>query len=169
MGPPETLQPEIDAQTGVSIRPARVEDGEVLAQLSGQLGYPSSRAEVERRLVPLVGQPAHALLIAEAEPEGGGTAGTRPQVVGWIHGFIKHTIEADPMVELGGLVVDEAWRGRGVGRLLIEAVERWARSVECATVTVRCNAIREQAHVFYQNLDYSVVKTQRVFRKSLAS
>ncbi len=165
MQPQQAVQPGIDSEISVSIRPARIEDAEALAALSGQLGYPSSRAAVERRLVPLLSQSAHVILLAEAN---GASPGTQPHVVGWIHGFVKHTIEADPMVELGGLVVDEAWRGHGVGRLLIEAVERWTRSVGCSAVTVRCNAMRERAHAFYQNLGYGAVKTQRVFRKSIA-
>ena len=161
---PQEAQAETGSQTSFTIRPARIEDAEALAGLSGQLGYPSSPDEVKRRLVPLLGQAGHVILIAEANGRE-----THPHCLGWIHGFIKHTIEADPAVELGGLVVDEAWRGQGVGRLLIEAVERWARSVECGTVTVRCNAIRERAHAFYQNLRYSMVKTQRVFRKNIVS
>jgi len=160
----QAVQAEADLRTRFSIRPARIEDAEALADLSGQLGYPSSPDEVKRRLVPLLGQAEHAIFVAEAnelEP--------RQQCVGWIHGFVKHTLEADPAAELAGLVVDEAWRGRGVGRSLIDAVERWARSVECGTLTIRCNAIRERAHVFYQNLGYSVVKTQRIFRKNISS
>ena len=161
---PQEAQAETGLQTSFTIRPARIEDAEALADLSSQLGYPSSPDDVRRRLVPLLGQAGHLIFVAEAKG-----LGTHPHCLGWIHGFVKHTIEADSAVELGGLVVDEAWRGQGVGRLLIDAVERWARSVECGTVTVRCNAIRERAHVFYQNLGYSVVKTQRVFRKNIAS
>jgi len=160
----QAAQAEADSQTRFSIRPARIEDAEALADLSGQLGYPSSADGVKRRLVPLLGQAGHLILIAEANG-----LETRPHCLGWIHGFVKHTLEADPAVELAGLVVDEAWRGRGVGRLLLDAVERWTRSLECNTVTVRCNAIRERAHVFYQNLGYSVVKTQRIFRKNIAA
>lgn len=155
---------EIDLRTSVTIRPAGIDDAEALARLSGQLGYPASAGEVSRRLVPLLGQAGHVIFVAEANG-----LEAHPKCLGWIHGFVKHTLEADPAVELGGLVVNEAWRGQGVGRLLIDAVERWARSVECGTVTVRCNAVREQAHVFYQKLGYSVAKTQRVFRKNIAS
>jgi GNAT superfamily N-acetyltransferase len=155
---------EIDLRTRIAIRPASIDDAEALANLSGQLGYPSSPLDLKRRLAPMLGQAGHAIFVAEAkEPE------PRQHCVGWIHGFIKHTLEADPAVELGGLVVDEAWRGQGVGRLLIDAVERWARSVECGTLTVRCNVVRERAHVFYRKLGYSAAKTQRVFRKNIAS
>jgi GNAT superfamily N-acetyltransferase len=164
MPSPQAAQAEADSPATFSIRPARIEDAEALADLSAQLGYPSSTGEVRRRLVPLLGQAGHVILVAEADgPE------SHRHCLGWIHGFVKHTIEADPAVELGGLVVDEAWRGRGVGRSLIDAVELWARGVECGTLTIRCNAIRERAHVFYQKLGYSVVKTQRIFRKNVES
>ena len=168
MGPQAAPQQGSAPQRRLAVRPASVEDAEALARLSLQLGYPSSREEVERRLGPLLGQPGHAVLIAEAEREGDRAPGEGTQVVGWIHGFVERTVESDPTVEIGGLVVDEAWRGRGVGRLLMAYVERWARSVACNTVTVRSNVTRERSHAFYQTLGYAAVKSQQVFRKTVA-
>ncbi|HEV2425837.1 MAG TPA: GNAT family N-acetyltransferase [Terriglobia bacterium] len=152
----------------VTVRPAAIRDAEALARLSVQLGYPSSRERVERRLASLLGQPGHVVLVAEAESEGGGMPQTSQQVVAWIHGFVQPLVESDPTAQIGGLVVDEEWRGRGAGRLLVEHLERWARSASCATVTVRSNVVREEAHQFYQKMGYRVVKTQRVFSKKVA-
>jgi GNAT superfamily N-acetyltransferase len=163
MKPRETVR--AGAESGrPKVRPARIDDADALAQLATQLGYPSSREQVERRLGALLGEPGHVVLLAEAEP-----AGARvPQIAGWIHAYVKGTIESDPAVELGGLVVDEAWRGRGVGRLLMGYAERWARRIGCAAVTARSNVMRESAHAFYRKLGYNVVKSQHVFRKSVA-
>lgn len=145
-----------------SVRPARLDDAEALARLSVQLGYPSSRQQVERRLTSLLGQPGDAVFVAETTGPGSG-------VVAWIHGSVRSLVESDPTVEIGGLVVEEGYQGRGAGRVLLEHVERWARNAGCATVTVRSNVVREGAHVFYQRLGYNAVKTQRVFRKNVAS
>jgi len=168
MKPSEAAEPEAPAREQLTVRPATIEDAGALARLSVQLGYPTSREQVESRLGTILGKPEHAVLVAEVESGSDGTPKTGPQVVAWIHGFVQRVVESDPTVQLGGLVVDEAWRGRGAGRLLLEHVERWACSVGCATVTVRSNVIREQAHEFYQKMGYNAVKVQRVVRKQVA-
>ena len=45
--------------------------------------------------------------------------------------------------------------------------EEWAGEKRCATVTLRSNVIREEAHAFYRSLGFSVYKTQHAFRKTL--
>jgi len=162
----EAVQPETGSR--IAIRPATINDAEALARLSVQLGYPTSREQVASRLSAIVGKPEHSIFVAEADSESGGTPQAGLHVVGWIHGFVQRIVESDPTVQLGGLVVDEASRGRGAGRLLLEHIERWARGAGCATVTVRTNVIREQAHQFYQSMGYDAVKLQRVFRKQIA-
>ncbi len=164
----QAVQPDTEAREVLAIRPARIEDAEALARLSGQLGYPSPLPAVERRLAQLLDRPGHAVFVAEHDV-GAGATPSDPQVIGWIHAFGELTIESDATAELGGIVVDEAWRGRGAGRLLIERAEQWAREAGCVTLTARTNILRERAHAFYQSLGYSLVKNQRVFRKSVIS
>jgi GNAT superfamily N-acetyltransferase len=74
---------------------------------------------------------------------------------------------ADPQTEIGGLVVDESYRRRGVGRLLMEQAERWAREKGCGAICLRSNVVRKDAHAFYERIGYSNVKTSRVFHKIL--
>ncbi len=138
------------------VRAATIADVPRLAELCGQLGYPSTIQEVEQRL-RLV-QPDDEAAVFVAEQPGG-------QVVGWVHVSISRTIEVDPSAEIGGLVVDQSRRSEGVGRLLMERAEAWAREKGCTAVTLRSNVIRERAHAFYENLGYTVIKTQKAFRK----
>ena len=88
-------------------------------------------------------------------------------MVGWIDVFMSRLVEADQHAEIGGFVVDEGCRAQGVGRLLLERAEEWARAEGCVVMTLRSNVIREQAHAFYQNSGYTVVKTQKAFHKTL--
>jgi GNAT superfamily N-acetyltransferase len=141
----------------VSVRPATMQDAAQLAELCGQLGYPSTTEEVERRLRLILPDQESAVFIAES----GGN------VVGWIDVFISRLVETDQHAEIGGFVVDESCRSQGVGRLLLERAEEWARAEGCLVMTLRSNVIRERAHAFYENLGYSVVKTQKAFRKTL--
>jgi len=141
------------------IRTMTPADAPAIARLTTQLGYPSEPADIERRFALIAGDPDDAVFVAQA-PSG--------QVVGWVHAHGRHLLEAEPFAEIGGLVVDEAWRGQGVGAALVAEAERWAAENGYAEVCVRSNTIREAAHRFYQRLGYRPVKAQQVFRKTVA-
>lgn len=140
------------------VRRARKEDAAAIAELSGQLGYPSTKEQVERRLVHVLADSAHTLFVAEM---------TGGHIGGWLHVFGYHVVESDPRAEVGGLVVDEAQRGAGIGRLLMQNAENWAREKGYAAVGLRSNIVRHDAHAFYQRIGYKIPKTQHVFRKEL--
>jgi GNAT superfamily N-acetyltransferase len=89
------------------------------------------------------------------------------KVVGWVHAFASRLVESDPHAEIGGLVVNERFRGRGVGKLLLRHAERWARQKDLSSIYLRSNVIRKGAHVFYESLGYQNIKTQHAFRKAL--
>ena len=141
----------------IQIRCANPDDAERIAALATQLGYPSTPGQVAARLARLKHDGEHAIFVAEQSA----------LVVGWVHVFEKHLLESDPEAEIGGLVVDENYRGAGAGKFLMERAEEWARSRGLKSVYLRSNVIRKEAHVFYEKLGYLVVKTQTAFRKML--
>ena len=59
------------------------------------------------------------------------------------------------------------FRGQGVGRVLVERAEGWAKARGLKSVYVRSNIVRKDAHAFYQKLGYKIIKTQSAFRKAL--
>ncbi|HEV3253105.1 MAG TPA: GNAT family N-acetyltransferase [Candidatus Acidoferrales bacterium] len=139
------------------VRAATLADAAALAPLSGQLGYPATPEETAQRLRRILDDAQHAVFVAEA-------AG---RVAGWVHVFVYRTMESDARAEIGGLVVDEAARSRGIGRALMAGAEAWAREKGCQAVGLRSNVIREKAHAFYEALGYRLIKTQKCFRKTL--
>jgi GNAT superfamily N-acetyltransferase len=140
------------------IRKARMEDAGRIATLSAQLGYAASRREVLARLAPLLNDRGHAVLVAET---------ASGKVVGWVHAFARRLVESDPHAEIGGLVVDGRFRGRGIGRLLMQRVEGWARKKNLRSIYLRTNVIRRDAHAFYERLGYKKIKTQHTYQKAL--
>jgi GNAT superfamily N-acetyltransferase len=70
-------------------------------------------------------------------------------------------------VEIAGLVVDSAQRQKGIGKMLVVAVESWALSRSVKSVTVRTNVTRPESHRFYERMGYALAKTQHVYRKSI--
>jgi hypothetical protein len=51
---------------------------------------------------------------------------------------------------------------------LVLAAEQWAETVSAEAIVVRSNVNRLESHSFYPALGYPPIKTQRVYRKSLA-
>lgn len=89
------------------------------------------------------------------------------RVIGWIAISASRLLEVEPRAEVAGLVVDEAVRSRGAGKLLLEKAETWAKQAGCKTMSVRSNVKRERAHEFYQQNGYEHYKTQKAFRKNI--
>lgn len=142
----------------IRIRSARLSDAARLAELSGQLGYPTGAAEMKRRLKSITPQSQHATFVAD-DPEHG--------VVGWLHVSAIPLLEVDLRAEINGLVVADGQRNRGAGWLLLQEAERWARKHKCKSMSVRSNVIRDRAHAFYERHGYEHYKTQKAFRKPL--
>ncbi len=144
--------------TQVQIRPAVLEDTERIAVLAGQLGYPVTAEDMLRRLRELLAEPTLAVYVA--------AMGAGP-VVGWVGVRISPTVTHDHLVEVIGLVVDEDWRGRGIGRLLLERVEAWARERGHQTLYLRTNVVRQRAHELYRRVGFRELKTSLVFCKDI--
>lgn len=150
------IKPDDSGQ--VTIRLASAEDAGRIAVLCQQLGYPASQEQVRQRLGQIQQDEDHAVFIAEWADG---------HVVGWVHIYACQLVVIDRHARIGGLVVNEDRRRRGVGRLLMERAERWARDQGCGAVHLRSNVVRSGAHAFYEKIGYSHVKTQRAFRKGL--
>jgi GNAT superfamily N-acetyltransferase len=135
-----------------------MEDAEAAARLATQLGYPATTDEIRRRLQALSESDDATVFVAE-DPQGG--------AVGWVHVFGRLLLESDPDAEIGGLVVDERLRGRGIGKALMASAEAWARERGYGVVSLRTNVIRTEAHEFYKALGYEVIKSQLKLRKRL--
>ncbi|GLH74323.1 hypothetical protein GETHLI_28250 [Geothrix limicola] len=138
------------------IRPAAIEDADRLADLSGQLGYPASPAEILDRLRRIAAREDQQVLVALLQG----------QVVGWAQVGRALSLESGLQAELLGLVVDEAHRGRGIGQVLVAEAEGWAQAQGLPALRVRCNVLREATHRFYRRLGYNEAKRQVVFRKT---
>ena len=144
----------------VRVRKARRGDAERIAQLTGELGYPSTPAQIAERLRQLKPASKHAVFVAESLDRGLG-------VLGWLHVSVSHLLESDIRAEVNGLIVAEGQRSAGAGAKLLEAAERWAAAHGGRAMNVRSNVIRERAHKFYERNGYEHYKTQKAFRKPL--
>jgi len=148
------------ASAKVKIRRARHGDAERIAQLTGELGYPATAAQIATRLRQLTPVSKHAVFVAES-------ADVDASLIGWVHVSVSHLLESDIRAEVNGLIVAEGQSSEGAGAKLLEAAEEWARRRGCRGMNVRSNVIRERAHGFYERNGYEHYKTQKAFRKAL--
>lgn len=144
-------------ETEATIRPAGPADAARLADLCGQLGYPTAVEQVEERLAQIEADERRRVYVAEV----GGT------VVGWVYVYAVDSLLDEVQAEVGGLIVDVGYRGRRIGERLLRQAELWAAGQGCKSVSVHSNVIRTEAHRFYRRLGYRVVKTQLALRKEV--
>jgi GNAT superfamily N-acetyltransferase len=142
----------------VKIRTATLADAERLAPLATQLGYASTAEQIAARLPAVLSDPESVIFVAERNDG---------ELLGYADVFLMRTLASDARAEVGGLVVADSCRSQGIGQMLMARVEEWAREKRCAAVSLRTNVIRERAHTFYERLGYTLVKTQKAYRKKL--
>ncbi len=131
-----------------AIRSATTSDAPVLAALSHELGYEVTAAEMVERLGKL--PVTDRVLVAEVDGD----------VLGWVHLAVYRTLLDPPSAGVLGLVVTERSRGRGVGRLLMDRADAFAREHGLPKVTLRSNVIRNGAHRFYERIGFVETKRQ---------
>ncbi len=140
----------------LTIRDAAAADAPAIALLLGQLGYPTGPSAVEERLerLRIVGD-----RIVVADVDG--------RAVGLAHLQVAPALELDrPAAKIGALVVDNAHRGRGIGRALVEAMEDEARTRGCGVLFLTTSERRDDAHAFYERV--GLEKTGRRYGRTLS-
>ena len=122
-----------------------------MAGLMTQLGYPSTPIEIERRLARMLPHPDYAAVVADAEsPDDADGA-----LVGLVLLHFEHGLEYDSAYgRIMGLVIDEKWRGRGLGRQLMDHAEQWCRDRGGDRIVLTSANRRTDSHKFYDAIGY---------------
>ena len=141
----------------VVVRPLTTGDAPAVAELCGQLGYPGTAEQLAQRIQRSNHSEDRSIFGALLYGE----------FAGWIDATVERHLQSEDIVVIGGLVVRESVRGRGLGKRLCEAVEQWARERGFQRVRVRSQIKRDDAHRFYLQNQYRQVKTSLVFEKNL--
>jgi GNAT superfamily N-acetyltransferase len=111
---------------------------------------------VARRVAKFTASDADRLVVAEDDGV----------VVGLASLHASLSLEYDePAAKLSAIVVDEAQRGRGVGKALVAEMEAEARARGCCLLFLTTAERRADAHTFYTRLGFE--HTGRRYAKSL--
>ncbi|HEY9712786.1 MAG TPA: GNAT family N-acetyltransferase [Chroococcales cyanobacterium] len=147
----------IDFSELLPARPARPSEAGILLELAAQLGYPCLLADFQARLERIISRDDQIILVIEDE-EG---------VCGFVHLSVGSALVSHETAHVDALIVHERARNAGLGQVLCQSAERWARKRGCACMSVHSNVIRERAHNFYRRNGYVEVKEQKYFEKKL--
>lgn len=134
----------------VVIRPARSADIEALVRLlvalfSIEMDFAVDEAKHRRGLRMLLDSNRSCLLVAESECG----------VVGMCSGqMVVSTAEGGMSLLVEDVVVDAAWRGQGVGRMLVEGIGDWARLCNITRLQLLADRNNIPALDFYRRLGW---------------
>jgi GNAT superfamily N-acetyltransferase len=142
---------------GVRVRPPLPGDAPALAALAGELGYPTSAEALLGRLAAL--HPTDAAVMVSTDDA--------DQPTGWCHVEMRRTLVEPTSALIVGLVIGESHRSAGIGAVLLDAAETWARARGCRRLVVATRITRERAHRFYAREGYEVSKTSYFLTKVL--
>ena len=139
------------------VRQAAAADVPAIAALLGELGYPTTGEQAAERLERIAADPSTVGYVAEVEGEVAG--------LGALHA--QNLVERDELgCEVAALVVGERFRRRGIGELLMGAIEAEARARGARYVVLNTAHRRGDAHAFYEALGYQ--HTGRRYAKKLS-
>ncbi len=138
----------------ISIRPAAEADIARILELYRQLAITPSQEDekttVEERhrhaFAEIATDPRHHLLVIESDGQVVGTL-----VLVFVPSLIRG---ASPWAVVEHFVVDEAYRGRGLGTMLMNYAIQRAKEASCYRISLSSDLRREDAHRFYHALGF---------------
>ena len=129
----------------MTFRSVQLSDAPAVAALMTQLGYPSTPQDSQRRLTRMLAHADYAGVVAESDDE----------VVALVLVHLEHGLEYDAIYgRIMGLVVDDRWRGRGLGKQLMQHVERWCKDRGADRIVLTSANRRLDSHKFYDAIGY---------------
>jgi GNAT superfamily N-acetyltransferase len=132
----------------IRIRDFQQEDISELAGLMRQLGYPTTASEMQERMHHISQQgEGYKTIIAVHDDEIAGMIGAAKIWCWEQNGFY---------IKIQALVVNQSFRNIGVGALLINACEEWARQTGAVLMALTCGNKEERkaAHLFYPRMGF---------------
>lgn len=134
----------------ITIRPARLDDLDALVELlkllfSIEADFAVNDRLQRRGLWMLLENGMGCLLVAECDHD----------VVGMVSGQLTvSTAEGGPALLVEDMVVNEGYRGRGIGRRLLEAISQWAKAHHVTRLQLLADRTNEPALAFYRHLGW---------------
>lgn len=80
---------------------------------------------------------------------------TENSFVGLVNCFVNFaTFTVKPFINIHDVIVTEKWRGKGVGRKMLERVIDEGRKIDCSKITLEVREDNKRARSLYQSLGF---------------
>lgn len=140
----------------VMIRACELDDAAAIQKLNKEeMGYDYPLEEVIRKLEYLLDSDKDQLFVAELDGK----------VVGYIHASSYETSYTISLKNIMGIAVSQRHQGQGIGALLLQRAEAWARESGAKGIRLVSGETRTHAHEFYRHMGYTSSKKQLNFKK----
>jgi GNAT superfamily N-acetyltransferase len=143
---------------GLTVRDATQNDADTVAQLLGDMAYPTSARSAMAHIARFTHDPASRLQVAEDDREG---------LVGLLATHIVPRLDSDGLTcRITDLVVAVAQRRSGIGSALVRAAEAEARRAGAPRLDLSSGEWRADARAFYESRGFET--HARAFTKRLS-
>jgi N-acetylglutamate synthase-like GNAT family acetyltransferase len=132
----------------IIIRDAEKDDCEAIARLLAELGYPNTPQFAAKKINRLSKKINNRILIATVDS----------MIVGALSLHIVPLLhQAGDLCRVTAIIVSKDYRGKSIGRRLMEIAEAYAQSNGCIKVEITSGDHRNEAHSFYRQIGYKEV------------
>ncbi|MGA4722164.1 GNAT family N-acetyltransferase [Fictibacillus nanhaiensis] len=125
----------------MEIRKAIEEDFAELAVLMGELGYPTTDEQMEKRFKEIHNDSNYHTIVVEEK-------GILLGMIGMFKGLAYEKDES--YVRIISLVVKQEFRNKKIGKLLVDHAEQWAKEQGVLKLAVNTGKRRVDSHHFYK-------------------
>jgi len=133
----------------MNIREYQAQDLESLAELMGDLGYPTHSMRMKHRMDNIQSDPMCFTFLAEMDGNIVGMVGVRKTFL--------YEVD-DVATQITVIVTKEGYRNKGIGTALIKFVEEWAEreGTKVIVLTSGIKAERLKAHELYKTAGFDI-------------
>lgn len=138
------------------IRECKIEDVDAIYNLNNtEMGYEYSIEDTKDKLERLLKSDKDKIFVATVQNT----------VVGYVHANDYDVIYAPHMKNIMGIAVSSEYKKYGIGKAMLEEIERWAKETGAFGIRLVSGSTRIGAHEFYKRCGYIGEKQQINFKK----
>ncbi|MBR5647049.1 MAG: GNAT family N-acetyltransferase [Treponema sp.] len=148
----------------ITIRLAKNEDSAQLAKIfQNEFGYANCTRKVVENKFKQLDSKKEAVFVAVDLDKGD----FEDYICGVVHIELFNALYVENMADVPDLAVSEEYHRHGIGRMLLQKAENWAKENSVMQIRLISGANRTKTHKFYRALGYENEKMQMRFVKSL--
>ncbi|MDE6148798.1 MAG: GNAT family N-acetyltransferase [Ruminococcus sp.] len=141
----------------ISVRKAIFSDAQSICNINkNSLGYDYPLKNTKEQIKKILTDDKTILLVSVVEDN---------IVTGYIEASIYDTAYSGTYVNIMALAVDGKHQKNGCGKMLLTAVEDWAKNNNAVGIRLESSTFRTEAHKFYEACGYECLKEHKNFKR----